>query len=94
MLFLVIERFKNRDPKPAGARFHRQGRMLPEGLTYIASWMECNGARCYQVMEAPRRELVDEWIGRWDDLVDFEAVPVTTSADYWANPPTIPAGTC
>ena len=91
MLFLVIEHFKNGDPGPAGDRFERMGRMLPEGLTYVASWMECNGARCYQIMETPSRELVDRWIGRWNDLVDFEVVPVLTSADYWANPPTSPA---
>jgi hypothetical protein len=85
MLFLVIERFKNGDPKPVGDRFERMGRMLPEGLTYLANWMERNGARCYQVMEAPSPELVDEWISHWDDLVDFEVVPVLTSADFWAN---------
>ncbi len=85
MLFLVIERFKNADPMPAGERFERMGRMLPEGLAYLASWVECSGARCYQVMEAPDRELVDRWIGRWDDLVDFEVVPVLTSADFWAT---------
>jgi Domain of unknown function (DUF3303) len=85
MLFLVIEQFRNGDPKPAGERFARRGRMLPEGLAYLASWMECGGARCYQVMEAADRELVDQWIGRWDDLVDFEVVPVLPSADYWAK---------
>ena len=85
MLFMVIERFKNGDPKPIGERFTREGRMLPEGVTYHASWVDPAGARCFQVMEAPHAELLNIWIGRWDDLVDFEIVPVLTSSDYWAQ---------
>jgi hypothetical protein len=83
MLFLVIERFRNRDPKPVGERFQSQGRMMPEGLVYHASWVEVNGARCYQIMEAPRPELLDQWIAHWQDLVDFEVVPVLTSSEFW-----------
>jgi hypothetical protein len=84
MLFMVIERFKRGDPQPIGERFKRSGRMLPEGVNYLASWIDSASMRCFQVMEAPDRQLLDAWIARWDDLVDFEVVPVLTSADFWA----------
>jgi hypothetical protein len=83
MLFMVIERFQEANRAAVGERFQTKGRMLPDGVTYHASWMETNGGRCYQVMEAASRDLLDVWIGRWSDLVDFEVVPVLTSADYW-----------
>jgi hypothetical protein len=83
MLFMVIERFKPENREAMGERFKTKGRMLPESVIYHASWMETNGASCYQVMEAPSRDLVDLWIARWSDLVEFEVVPVLTSAEYW-----------
>ena len=83
MLFMVIERFKPENREALGERFKDKGRMLPDGVIYHASWMETNGASCYQVMDAPTRDLLDVWISRWSDLVDFEVVPVLTSADYW-----------
>lgn len=85
MLYMVIERFKQGDPQPVGERFKNRGRMLPEGVTYISSWMESNGARCFQIMEAADQKLLEEWIAHWNDLVDFEVVPVATSADFWVN---------
>ena len=85
MLFMVIERFKGGDPASVGDRFRRQGRMLPEGVTYHVSWVESTGRRCFQVMEAPDREALNAWISRWDDLVEFEIVPVLPSADFWAQ---------
>jgi hypothetical protein len=83
MLFMVIENFKGGDPAPIDERFRAQGRMLPEGLIYHASWMELNGARCFQIMEGARREMLQEWTARWSDLIDFEIVPVLNSADFW-----------
>jgi len=83
MLFMVIEHFKPEHRTAMGERFQTKGRMLPDGVTYHTSWMETNGASCYQVMEAPNRELLDTWIARWSDLVEFEVVPVLTSAEYW-----------
>jgi hypothetical protein len=80
---MVIERFKNGDPAPVGERFARQGRMLPDEVTYEASWIEPAGARCFQVMQAPDRAALDGWIARWSDLVDFEVVPVVTSQQFW-----------
>jgi len=85
MLFMVIERFRQGNPRPVGERFKSHGRMLPEGVIYQASWMETTGSRCFQIMEAPDREALGDWARRWDDLVDFEIVPVVTSADFWAR---------
>lgn len=57
--------------------------MLPEGVEYKSSWMELSGARCFQIMEAPNQELLNEWVARWKDLVEFEIVPVLASSDFW-----------
>jgi uncharacterized protein DUF3303 len=85
MLFMVIERFKNGDAGPVGERFRRSGRMLPRGVFYHASWVDSAGAVCFQILEAPDRSALDPWIERWNDLVDFEIVPVQTSAEFWAK---------
>jgi len=85
MLFMVIEQFKGCDATPVGERFQRHGRMLPEGVTYQASWVDRAGARCFQVMEAPQAGLLSAWTSRWDDLIDFEIIPVETSSDFWAK---------
>jgi hypothetical protein len=82
MRVMVIERFK--DVAAIGQRFRRHGRMMPDGLRYEASWIEPGGARCFQIMEAERRALLDEWMARWRDLMDFEVVEVQTSAEFWA----------
>jgi len=84
MLFMVIEHFKGGDPQPIGERFARSGRMLPEGVSYQASWVDSPGARCFQVMEAPGPDLLNIWVSRWNDLIDFEIVPVVTSGEFWA----------
>ncbi len=85
MLFMVIERFKNADPAPIGERFRQQGRMLPEGVVYHSSWVDSPGARCFQVMEAPRAQSLNAWVSRWNDLIDFEIVPVLPSGEFWAK---------
>ena len=84
MLFMVVECFK--DAKAIGERFNKSGRMLPEDVAYHASWVDPAGMRCFQIMEAPRLESFRPWIERWSDLVDFEIVPVVTSAEFWAKP--------
>ena len=81
MLFMVIERFKNRDPRPIYHRLREQGRMLPEGLTYVSSWIEANFDRCWQVMECDDPRKLQDWILSWGDLMDFEIVPVVPSAE-------------
>ena len=84
MLIMVIEHFKDGNANPIGERFKRQGRMLPEGVTYRESWMESAGTRCFQLMEAPNVESLVPWVNRWNDLVDFKIVPVLTSLDFWS----------
>ena len=81
MLFMVIEHFKDRDPGPVYERFAKDGRMMPDGLNYINSWIEVGMDRCFQVMETQDPILLQEWIKTWGDLVDFEVVPVVTSAE-------------
>ena len=85
MLFMVIERFKNRDAKAIYTRLAEKGRMMPEGLRYVGSWIEEGFDRCFQVMETAQPELVNLWISRWQDLVDFEIVPVLTSGEFWSK---------
>jgi L-amino acid N-acyltransferase YncA/putative methionine-R-sulfoxide reductase with GAF domain len=84
MRLMVIERFRDGDPTPIGERFRRAGRMLPDGVTYEASWIDPAGMRCFQLMDAPRRELLDAWLARWEDLVDFEVVEVVEPDGFWA----------
>jgi hypothetical protein len=81
MLYMVIERFKNRDAKALYARFNEKGRMMPDGLKYVGSWIETNFDRCFQVMECDDERLLHEWAANWRDLMDYELVPVRTSAD-------------
>ncbi|HVE56832.1 MAG TPA: DUF3303 family protein [Pyrinomonadaceae bacterium] len=79
MLFIVIEKFKNRDPKPVYERFLEKGRMMPEGLIYRESWIESNFERCFQLMECDDISLLQEWILVWQDLAEFEIVAVAES---------------
>ncbi|HEU4559644.1 MAG TPA: DUF3303 family protein [Longimicrobium sp.] len=81
MLYMVIENFRDGDPRPVYRRFAERGRMAPEGLAYVASWVTDDLRRCYQVMECDDRALLDEWMSHWRDIVDFEVVPVVTSAE-------------
>ena len=81
MLYMVIEHFKNGDAVPVYRRFRDKGRLEPEGLTYVSSWVTQDLSRCYQVMESPNRELLEEWMERWRDLVAFEVVPIVASAE-------------
>jgi hypothetical protein len=85
MLFMVIERFRHGNPRLVGERFKRSGRMLPEGVFYHASWVDSRGTRCFQIMETADRKLLDGWLCCWDDLIDFEVVPVQPSTDFWAK---------
>jgi hypothetical protein len=71
---MVIETFAPGKRAAVYDRFHRHGRLLPDGLHYIDSWIEKDGDRCFQLMEASCPDLFDEWISRWQDLVSFEIV--------------------
>lgn len=81
MLFMVIEHFRDGDPVPVYARFRAEGRLAPAGLRYVSSWVTADLTRCYQVMACEDRRLLDAWIARWADLVDFDVVPVITSPE-------------
>ncbi len=85
MLFMIVEHYRDGDALPVYRRFRDHGRLAPGGLTYIASWVDEPMSRCFQVMEAADRTLVDEWIAHWSDLVDFEVIPVMTSAEAAAK---------
>lgn len=80
MLYMILERFRDGDARPVYRRFREQGRLAPEGLNYVASWVTDDLTRCFQVMECDDRALLDQWIDRWSDLVEFEVVEVLTSA--------------
>ncbi len=81
MKYMVVERFRNGDPLPVYRRFRDCGRMAPEGLQYLSSWVDTKLERCFQIMETPDRTLLDQWIANWSDIVDFEIFPVVTSAE-------------
>jgi hypothetical protein len=81
MLYMVLERFKNRDAKAVYQRFREKGRMTPEGLSYVDSWVETNFDRCFQLMACEDAQLLERWAERWSDLVDFEFVPVRRSKE-------------
>ena len=81
MLFMVVEHFKNNDALPVYRRFRDRGRLAPEGVQYISSWVDDKLERCFQIMEASERDLLERWIQNWSDIVDFEVFPVLSSKD-------------
>ncbi len=85
MLFFVVETFRGGDPRPVHRRFAERGRLLPEGVLYRGSWIDAANARCFQIVEAPEREALQQWLDRWSDLIDFDVIPVVEPAAYWAR---------
>ena len=81
MLYMVIEHFKPGAAPEIYRRAAERGRMLPQGLAYVSSCVDLDFTRCFQLMETDDPALFDAWTAAWDDLVDFEIVPVRTSAD-------------
>ncbi len=79
MLFMVIEKFRPGVAPEVYRRFRDRGRMAPAELRYISSWVDLDFRRCFQVMEADSESLMKEWTDNWDDLVEFEIIPVRTS---------------
>jgi hypothetical protein len=80
-LYMVVETFKNGDAGPVYKRFREKGRMAPEGLRYISSWVTGALDRCYQVMETDDRALLDQWMANWSEIVEFEVHDVITSKE-------------
>jgi hypothetical protein len=81
MLYMIVEHFKNGDAVPVYRRFRDRGRLAPEGLAYVSSWVEENLEHCYQLMETDDRTLLNQWMANWQDLGDFEVHPVITSKE-------------
>ena len=81
VLFMIVEHFHDGDPAPVYRRFRDQGRLMPEGLRYVASWVTADFRHCFQIMECEDRGLFEEWMACWKDLMDFEIIPVMTSAE-------------
>ena len=81
MTYMVIEHFRCGDALPVYRRFRDHGRLAPEGLRYVASWVTDDFRRCFQIMECEDRQLLAEWTARWEDLVEFEVIPVITSTE-------------
>ena len=81
MLIMVVERFKGRDAQAVYRRFREQGRMMPEGVTYLGSWVEASFDRCFQLVECSDARLLQDWVLHWNDLVEFEFVPVVPSKE-------------
>ena len=81
MQFVIVERFRGGDPVPVYRRFRDRGRLAPDGLRYVNSWVSTDLTTCYQVMECEDRALLDQWLGNWSDIVQFEVIPVISSAE-------------
>jgi hypothetical protein len=79
MLYMVVEHFK--DAPAIYRRLHEKGRMVPEGLEYVSSWIDVDLKTCWQLIRAKDQSLFRAWTDNWKDLMDFEIVPVRTSAE-------------
>ncbi|WP_282604586.1 DUF3303 domain-containing protein [Pelagibius sp. Alg239-R121] len=84
MQFMVIETFRNQDAKAVYHRFAQKGRLMPDGLTFVDSWVTADLSRCFQVMECDDVTLLQSWVAEWSDLVEFEIVPITAGKDTGA----------
>ena len=78
---MIVEHFKNKDAVAVYRRFRDLGRLAPEGLTYVSSWVDEKMERCFQIMETEDRTLLEQWMGNWSDIVEFEVYPVITSKE-------------
>ncbi len=83
MQFMIIEHFKNQDAVPVYRRFRDKGRLAPEGLNYISSWVDTQMVKCFQIMETEDETLIYKWIDNWKDIVDFEVFPIMSSKDSY-----------
>lgn len=81
MLFMVIEEFRDQDAKSIYRRVREKGRMMPEGLAFVNSWVSADLGRCFQLMECDDITLLQKWIAEWSDLMAFEIVPVVPGKD-------------
>ncbi len=85
MLFMVIEQFRGGEAAPVYRRLRARGRLAPEGVRYVSSWVTSDLRGGYQVMECADRQLLEAWMDEWQDLVEFEVFPVMTSDEAVAE---------
>ena len=78
---MVIESFRDGKVKEVYRRYKEKGRIMPEGLKYLDSWVEVNFDRCFQLMECDDLLLFQQWVVQWQDLVEFEIIPVVPSKE-------------
>jgi len=81
LLYMIVEHFRNGDPAPVYRRFRERGRLMPEGVNYVSSWVDEKLERCFQLMETDDPALLDEWVSNWKDVADFEIYPVMSSSE-------------
>lgn len=81
MLYMVIENFRDGDAVPVYRRFRDKGRLAPDGLKYVASWVTEDLRRCFQIMDCNDPSLLTQWMAHWEDLTEFEVIPIVTSAE-------------
>ncbi|MBV9017879.1 MAG: DUF3303 family protein [Chloroflexi bacterium] len=84
MLFMVIERFRDQNAKAVYSRFREKGRLMPDGISFVGSWVNADLGRCFQIMECDDITLLQCWPAEWSDLIDFEIVPVVPGPDTGA----------
>lgn len=81
MRYMIIEKFKGGDARRVYRRYFEKGRMAPDGLIYVESWVNLEMGTCFQIMECEDMRLMHEWMKHWRDIVDFEIIPVVTSEE-------------
>jgi hypothetical protein len=84
MLFMCVETFRNQDAKAVYRRFRDKGRQMPDGLSYVGSWVTADLDRCYQLMECDDVTLLQRWVVQWSDVAEFEILPVVAGKDVAA----------
>lgn len=82
---MVIERFKDKDAVPVYRRFREKGRLAPEGVEYVSSWVDVKFEKCFQLMKTGDVKLLEKWMSNWSDIVEFEYFPVLTSEEAAAK---------
>jgi hypothetical protein len=85
MLYMVVEHFKGGDPLPVYRRLRDHGRLAPDGLEYVSSWVDDKLGTCFQLMETDERRLLDDWMAKWSDIVEFDVYAVMASKDAAAR---------
>jgi len=81
MMFMVVETFRDHEAKSIYRRLRDKGRMMPDGLSVVNSWVTADLGRCFQLMETDDVTLLQRWITNWSDLMAFEIVPVVPGKD-------------